>query len=767
MADSSELSIVARLKDLVTPAMKKMAQEAGQASSQISGSLAKLGGSLKGIVSSAINVKNAILGFIGVQVAKSIYGQISALVDYGDALAKTAIKLGISTDSLQEWQFAAGQAGVETETFNGAIEKFSRIIGDAVLGGEEGGKTFSALGISIKDVSGQIKPTSDLMKEVADKIAGIDDSTIKASYAVDLFGRSGISLIPLLNEGGKGFEQMAKKANELGIVIKGDALKSIEEYDDAVDIMNKQIQNVKIQVLLPIIRQVTTSLNGFFDSIQSSPEKMASIQDSISNAADVFAFLGKTIRVVWNVFQSAFDFLVLGSKTVYEGVKWAFGGISDILAGVGNVMTQLITGNFKAIPQAIADIGSAMNRTGSNFLEQLRTNAETTNKNFDQNMQDIANTVVRVASAVKNNPIAPQTTGTGEGMGVEASAPNVDDTAMKQALASAQAIRLANTEERQRESDALKLWYDEQKTILQTGNQSIVELDELFLKKQQEIKDNHAKQDLDKANALETQLQAIRLAGMDSRKREYEELEIWKAEQQTILDANNISNEELQIAHQAKLLEINKKFAEEDLAFKAEVAKKEEAIQQAKIDASYKTAQAMIDAGLSFVKQYKSMGTALKIFAISEIGLNTARSAIAALAPPPLGLGPVTGWPLAASIGAKGLFEMNNVRKQKFKTGGFPQGRNAMVEVNEAGQEAILNAGATNRLGAGAINALNNNSPQAGGITNHISYAPTIHVGSSGASTASQIISALNEDKKQFADFFVNEFSKKGFLKFA
>ncbi len=765
MADSSELSIVARLKDLVTPAMKKMAQEAGQASSQISGSLAKLGSSLKGIVSGALNVKNAILGFIGIQVAKAIYGQISALVDYGDALAKTAIKLGISTSSLQEWQFAAGQAGVETEVFNGAIEKFSRLIGDAVLGGEEGGKTFNALGISIKDAGGQIKPTSDLMKEVADKIANIDDSTIKASYAVDLFGRSGISLIPLLNEGGKGFELMAKKANELGIVIRGDALKAIEEYDDAIDIMNKQVQNVKIQVLLPIIKQTTDALNMFFDSIQSSPEKMASMQQSISNTADVFSVVGKTVRVAWNAFQIFFDFLVLGAQTVYGEIKWAFGIVSDILAGVGNALTQLVTGNFKAIPQAIADIGSAMDRTGGNFLEQLRTNAETTNKNFDQNMQDIADTVVKVASTVKNNPIVTQTTGTGEGVSI--SAPKVDDTAMKQALASAQAIRLANTEERQRELDALKLWYDEQKTILETGNQSIVELDELYLKKQQEVKDAHAKQDLDKAKALETQLQAIRLAGMDSRKREYEELEIWKAEQQAILDANNISNEELQIAHQAKLLEINKKFAEEDLAFKAEVAKKEEAIQQAKIDASFKTAQAMIDAGMSFVKQYKSMGMAMKVFAISEIGLNTARSAIAAISPPPLGLGPVAGWPLAASISAKGLFEMNNVRKQKFKTGGFPQGKNAMVQVNEAGQEAILNAGATNRLGAGAINALNNNSPQAGGITNHISYAPTIHVGSSGASTASQIINALNEDKKQFADFFVNEFSKKGFLKFA
>jgi len=68
-------------------------------------------------------------------------------------------------------------------------------------------------------------------------------------------------------------------------------------------------------------------------------------------------------------------------------------------------------------------------------------------------------------------------------------------------------------------------------------------------------------------------------------------------------------------------------------------------------------------------------------------------------------LGPIAG-PLVFATAIAGMVSLVG-SLAGFEKGGFPSGQNAVIRVNENGQEAVLNAGATSRLGAGAINALN------------------------------------------------------------
>ncbi len=67
-------------------------------------------------------------------------------------------------------------------------------------------------------------------------------------------------------------------------------------------------------------------------------------------------------------------------------------------------------------------------------------------------------------------------------------------------------------------------------------------------------------------------------------------------------------------------------------------------------------------------------------------------------------LGLLTG----ASVAAAGAVQLATINAQEFETGGFPQGRNAHVIMNENGQESVLNADATRRLGRDGVDALNN-----------------------------------------------------------
>ena len=129
-----------------------------------------------------------------------------------------------------------------------------------------------------------------------------------------------------------------------------------------------------------------------------------------------------------------------------------------------------------------------------------------------------------------------------------------------------------------------------------------------------------------------------------------------------------------------------------------------------------------------------------------------------ALAHPP---GPPTTIPSALATGLLAASNSAAIASQAFATGGFPSGRNAMVRVNEEGQEAILNAGATANLGVGGVNALNNGANINRTVTNQFTYSPTYQIENSGSE---DVVELLRRDKESFRDFVNDEMIKTGIL---
>jgi len=90
--------------------------------------------------------------------------------------------------------------------------------------------------------------------------------------------------------------------------------------------------------------------------------------------------------------------------------------------------------------------------------------------------------------------------------------------------------------------------------------------------------------------------------------------------------------------------------------------------------AAFQTTTNLLQAGQLMFAQTRKNAILLKTLAIAEIGVNTARSVMAALLPPPSGLGPVAGMPLAFSIGALGAAQAFKASQQKFALGGIVPG---------------------------------------------------------------------------------------------
>ena len=157
----------------------------------------------------------------------------------------------------------------------------------------------------------------------------------------------------------------------------------------------------------------------------------------------------------------------------------------------------------------------------------------------------------------------------------------------------------------------------------------------------------------------------------------------------------------------------------------------------------------------------KEFGALFKAGAVAKTIIDTysgAQAAFTSLA----GI-PVVGYGLGAAAAAAiaaGFVRVNQIRSQQFQEGGFPQGRNALIRVNESGQEAVLNAQAVSRLGREQIEQFNRGGDTMTRSAN-LTYAPNMVVNVNGGNPQ-DVIAVLEQQRELFARF-MRDMKEKGY----
>lgn len=203
---------------------------------------------------------------------------VKSSLDAADNLAKMADMAGVSTDFLQEMQFAAEQNGVSLRDMGDAVKRLQRRVGlFATDGGGPAAKALEELNIQVKDAQGNVRSTEDIFNEAIRKLDGYNDSATKAAIASQLFGDdAGPRLLVLLNQGSQGIEEYRKQAQELGLVMDESLLRKAEEANDKMDILASVIKTrvtVSVVELAPQIAGLATSFTEALPSMINYVQK--------------------------------------------------------------------------------------------------------------------------------------------------------------------------------------------------------------------------------------------------------------------------------------------------------------------------------------------------------------------------------------------------------------------------------------------------------------------------------------------------------------
>jgi hypothetical protein len=165
----------------------------------------RVSGGLQGLGRQAELLRTGIRTLGGALAGVATVGGLAALVDRSisaaDAIGETASKIGVGVEALQELRYAASLAGIEQQMLDMALQRFVRRVAEAANGTGEAKDALAQLGIALRDQSGNLRRSEDLLGDVADAFARIEDPAERVRLAFKIFDSEGVALVNLLRDG--------------------------------------------------------------------------------------------------------------------------------------------------------------------------------------------------------------------------------------------------------------------------------------------------------------------------------------------------------------------------------------------------------------------------------------------------------------------------------------------------------------------------------------------------------------------------------------
>ena len=234
---------------------------------------------------------------IGKEVVHTFVENIHATIEYGNRIEKTSQSIGIATDALQELQYAGKLSDLSAEAMSQSIGILSRNMYAAKKGAGEQADTFHKLKIKITDAHGALRGTDEIMGDVADRFAAMEDGSEKTALAMRLFGRAGKQMIPMLNKGSEALAETRKEARELGLVMDEEAVKASEELNDNFERLHMVTQGLWRGAIAPLLPAINELVVRFLEWKKANGEIMKQrIAFVIKGLIKVVGFLGDAFQ---------------------------------------------------------------------------------------------------------------------------------------------------------------------------------------------------------------------------------------------------------------------------------------------------------------------------------------------------------------------------------------------------------------------------------------------------------------------------------------
>ncbi len=318
-------------------------------------------------------MKGAVAGLIG---TAGIGALTNNLLDTADALGKTSARLGVTTGDLQSLRFAAEQSGLKVETFDMALQRFTRRTAEAASGTGVAKDALEDMGIELTTQDGKLKSSSNLLREVAEQFSKIPDQSEKVRVAFQLFDSEGVKMVNLLQEGKENLEALEEQFNSSGASIDSNFIKNAESVNDSLNLMSKVLTGNLAIALTGVIAQ----MNAVNESFSGFKTISLGIGDFLNFLTMGFKILIEEIRFIIGQlvggFSKGFDVIAKQAKKYFEIIKGARGkpkkAIEELLKAQTAYHKEIAEG--QKLHNKNIDLIKKQFRAGQEAIDAIRNN---------------------------------------------------------------------------------------------------------------------------------------------------------------------------------------------------------------------------------------------------------------------------------------------------------------------------------------------------------------------------------------------------------
>lgn len=293
---------------------------------------------LGGLTDTAKSV-NGVLANLGVAVSVAgLTAMVKSAINTGDALDEMSQRVGVSVETLSVWKPAAEQSGVSGESFEKGLRKLSTTMLEAATGSEDAARGFSAVGVEFKNQDGTLRATDQVLLDLAERFKAMPDGAEKTALAVQLFGKSGAELIPFLNQGRDGINELAAEMQALGVQMSSETAAQAGNFNDALDKLKLATTSIGNQIIASLL----PALNDMAGGMVESAKQGGTLRAILDGVVLVLKTLALGAATVGKALVALGEAIGAGVAAAVEALKGNTDGAKAIIADLkGNLVKRL------------------------------------------------------------------------------------------------------------------------------------------------------------------------------------------------------------------------------------------------------------------------------------------------------------------------------------------------------------------------------------------------------------------------------------------
>ncbi|MFZ3353132.1 MAG: hypothetical protein WA268_19955 [Xanthobacteraceae bacterium] len=287
---------------------------------------------------------------------------VTRFAELGEQITRTSAMLGMSTKEVQELGFVSQMTGGTAEGLSNAIQRLEMGLQHAQNPTSQQAQALKALGLSAKELIAL--PVDQQMRRFADAVSRFGDGGNKTAIVMAVMGRSGAQMIPVLDKGAAGFDEMAARADQFATIMSGKTVAALDTTAEDITTLKASLSTMGgtiIGGLAPAFEGLVRVLSDLSAGITKSIEQggiFATVLDglriAVAGVAISLAVAVGALKVFWEADKEIVQDIAAAWTDLGRIIKDVFTGNFGDIAAAWSTLTQKLTANAKTAADDMA-----------------------------------------------------------------------------------------------------------------------------------------------------------------------------------------------------------------------------------------------------------------------------------------------------------------------------------------------------------------------------------------------------------------------------